>query len=424
MPRALARRLPAPRWTHGAVAELLAGRDNSLGFLRLALATAVVVSHARFLGYGGKEYGRTFSGGQVTLGSLAVYGFFVLSGLLVTRSGMRLPVGRFLWHRALRILPGFWVCMALTAFVVAPVHYWHVHSTLDGLGGPTGPIGYIQANWAIATAEYDISGLMEYERSRGVTHAAAFNGSLWTLRHEALCYVGVAVLALTGILTRARRAVVLITAVLGWLVIWQAITTPFWAGPMVSGYLRTFWLPLLGAVNPAVMFYLGLAFCFGMLFELYKERVPVSDPLALASFAVLLGSLRYGYFYIVGLPSFAYVLLWLAIRLPGAFRRIGARHDYSYGIYIYGFLVQQALAVAGYTRFGLTAYFLLTMTFTLPLAVASWHFVERPALRLKDLGKRPAAPPSSPAHDRWGVTHPASATVASPTVASPNAPAD
>ncbi|MEU0056414.1 hypothetical protein [Streptomyces sp. NPDC006334] len=138
------------------------------------------------------------------------------------------------------------------------------------------------------------------------------------------------------------------------------------------------------------MFYLGLAFCLGMLGELYKKHVPVSDPLALVSFAVLLGSLRYGYFYVVGIPAFAYALLWLAIRLPGAFRRIGARNDYSYGIYIYGFLVQQALAVAGCTRFGLTVYFLLTMALTLLLVVASWHLVERPALRLKDLGKRRA----------------------------------
>ncbi|MER5373865.1 acyltransferase [Streptomyces sp. NPDC002553] len=401
MLRAFAHRTPALRWSHGTVAELLSGRDNSLGFLRLILATAVVVSHARALGYGGKEYGRDFSGEQLSLGTLAVYGFFVLSGLLVTRSGLRLPVGRFLWHRALRILPGFWVCLALTAFVAAPLHYWHVHSTLDGIGGPTGPIRYVQANWVIATREYDISGLMDYERSRGVTHAAAYNGSLWTLRHEALCYIGVALLAVTGILARARRAVVLITVVLGWLVVRQAIHTPYWGGPVQAGYLRTFWLPLIGAVTPAFMFYLGLAFCLGMLGELYKKHVPVSDPLALVSFAVLLGSLRYGYFYVVGIPAFAYALLWLAIRLPGAFRRIGTRNDYSYGIYIYGFLVQQALAVAGCTRFGLTVYFLLTMALTLPLAVASWHLVERPALRLKDLGKRrtdhvAGSPPVSP----------------------------
>ncbi|PWG11974.1 hypothetical protein DF268_18615 [Streptomyces sp. V2] len=38
------------------------------------------------------------------------------------------------------------------------------------------------------------------------------------------------------------------------------------------------------------------------------------------------------------LRCLAYALVWLAIRLPAPFRRIGARNDYSYGIYIYGFL--------------------------------------------------------------------------------------
>ncbi|MEU0056416.1 acyltransferase [Streptomyces sp. NPDC006334] len=392
MPRALALRRSLPRWSHGTVAELSAGRDNSFGFLRLALATAVIVSHARALGYGGKEYAVAFSRGQATLGNLAVYGFFVLSGFLVARSGLRLSVGRFLWHRALRILPGFWVCITLTALFLAPSLHWYIHGTFAGMGGPDGPFGYLQDNWAVATRRYDISGLMVHERALGVVHAPAFNGSLWTLRHETLCYLGVAVLAVTGVLSRARRVVVLITALLAWLVVRQAITDPFWAGAVEARFFRIMYLPLVGGVTPGWVSYLGFAFCLGMLVELYKERVPVSAPLALAAGAVVLGSLRHGYFYVVGLPAYAYVLLWLALRLPGAFRRIGARDDYSYGIYIYGFPVQQTLAVLGYSRFGMPLYLLLSLSFALILAVASWHLVERPALRLKDLGKRPAGP--------------------------------
>ncbi|MFJ9741805.1 acyltransferase family protein [Streptomyces sp. NPDC101166] len=392
MPLPLALRRSLPGWSHGTVAELLAGRDNSLGFLRLALATAVIVSHARTLGYGGKEYLFAFSGGQATLGNLAVYGFFVLSGLLVARSGLRLSVRRFLWHRALRILPGFWVCLALTAFVLAPSLHWYAYRTLDGLGGPDGPFGYLQDNWAVATRRYDISGFMVHERALGIVHAPAFNGSLWTLRHETLCYLGVAVLAVTGVLGRARRVVVLITFLLGWLVVRQAIATPFWPGAVAARFFRIMYLPLVGGVTPGWISYLGFAFCLGMLVELCKERVPVSDPLALAAGAVVLGSLRHGYFYVVGLPAYAYLLLWLAVRLPGGFRRVGARDDYSYGIYIYGFPVQQTLVVLGYARFGMPLYLLLSMSFTLILAVASWHLVERPALRLKDFGKRPPGP--------------------------------
>ncbi|MCX2179183.1 acyltransferase [Streptomyces sp. SKN60] len=383
----------ALRWSHGTVAELLTGRNNSLGLLRLILASAVVVSHARILGYGGREYLHAFSGGQTDLGKLSVYGFFVLSGILVTRSGVRLTLGRFLWHRVLRILPGFWVCLLVAAFVAAPLLYWRLHSTMEGFGGPAGPVDYLTGNWAVATQQYDISGVMADARSTGLVHNGAFNGALWSLRYEFLCYLAVAALAVTGVLARARRAVVLITAVLGWLVIREASTDAFWAGPYSAHGLPIFQLPPFGQINASFLVYLGFAFALGAVIELYKERVPVSDPLGIAALVVLLGSLHFGYLFTVGIPAFAYLLVWLAIRLPAPCRRIGAKNDYSYGIYIYGFLVQQTLALLGLARWGLAAYLALTFVLTVLLAAASWHLVERPAMRAKDLrlGRRGAA---------------------------------
>ncbi|MEH0544875.1 acyltransferase [Streptomyces sp. B21-105] len=373
------------RWSHGSVGELLTGRNNSLGLLRLCLALAVVLSHARVLGYGGKEYLHSFSGGQADLGKLAVYGFFVLSGILVTRSGGRLPVGRFLWHRVLRILPGFWVCLLVAAFVIAPYLYWRVHSTLNGFNGPRGPLDYIRVNWAVSTNQYDVADIMTRARSAGQVHNTAFNGALWSLRYEFLCYLAVATLAFAGILTRARRAVLLITVVLGWLVVRQASTGRYWAGPYDARYLQDIHIFPFAPFGTSFVIYLGFAFALGALIEVYRERIPVSDPLGFASLAVLLGSLHYGYLFTVGIPAFAYLLVWLAIRLPASFRRVGARNDYSYGIYIYGFLVQQTLAMLGYNRWGMPAYLSLTLVVTLLFAVASWHLVERPAMRLKDL---------------------------------------
>ncbi|MET9622717.1 hypothetical protein ABZZ37_18390 [Streptomyces sp. NPDC006464] len=194
-----------------------------------------------------------------------------------------------------------------------------------------------------------------------------------------------AALAVTGILKRARWVILPVAALLAWLVIRQAATDAFWAGPYDAHLLHNFQLPPFGQLNPSFLIYLGFAFTLGAAIELYKERIPVSDPLGVAALGVLLGSLHYGYLFTVGIPAFAYALVWLAIRLPAAFRRIGAKHDYSYGIYIYGFLVQQTLALLGYTRWGLAAYLALTFLITLLLAMASWHLVERPAMQLKDV---------------------------------------
>ena len=56
--------------------------------------------------------------------------------------------------------------------------------------------------------------------------------------------------------------------------------------------------------------------------------------------------------------------------------------DYSYGIYIYAFPVQQTL-VSFWPQMPLSAYLLSTFVITVALAATSWHLVEKPALKLK-----------------------------------------
>jgi peptidoglycan/LPS O-acetylase OafA/YrhL len=94
----------------------------------------------------------------------------------------------------------------------------------------------------------------------------------------------------------------------------------------------------------------------------------------------------------------AYLCVWAGIRLP--FHRLGQRVDLSYGIYIYAFPVQQLLALRGWPSHGFAVYLIATIALTLPLALASWFVVERPALRRK------SSPP------RWLVPQPALASAA------------
>ncbi len=79
----------------------------------------------------------------------------------------------------------------------------------------------------------------------------------------------------------------------------------------------------------------------------------------------------------------AYPLIWLGIHLP--FTAVGAVNDYSYGIYIYAFPIQQLLVMWGLNRWGYWPYALLSVAAVIPFAVASWWLVEKHALRLKRL---------------------------------------
>ncbi len=133
-------------------------------------------------------------------------------------------------------------------------------------------------------------------------------------------------------------------------------------------------------------------FLAGSLLYLYRDDIPDSGALAL--WCVLLGLLGLGVPVGNNFPAFtftsmnftavffAYPLLWLGIHLP--LQRVGARNDYSYGVYIYAFPMQQLLVVWGANRWGYWPYTLLCVAATAPLAVASWWIVERNALRLKE----------------------------------------
>jgi hypothetical protein len=126
-------------------------------------------------------------------------------------------------------------------------------------------------------------------------------------------------------------------------------------------------------------------FLLGAVATLFARRIPINDVLggaALVATGVLLGTgHRSGLFAI----AFAYTVLWAAVRLPSALHRVGARNDYSYGVYIFAFPVQQVLADAGLYRAGFVAYTAATVLLTGLAAYCSWHLVEKRALRLKDV---------------------------------------
>ncbi len=80
-------------------------------------------------------------------------------------------------------------------------------------------------------------------------------------------------------------------------------------------------------------------------------------------------------------PFIVYPMLWLGLHLPfGSFTRT---HDYSYGLYVYGFVASQFLCFYGVYHWGYVPFTLATVVLTAAMAVASWHLVEHRALSLK-----------------------------------------
>jgi len=352
-------------------------RHNSLNFIRLILALMVVFSHALTIGSFGSE---NFLG-KTSLGTVAVYGFFGLSGFLIAGSASRNRVGRFLWQRFLRIYPAFWICIIMIGFVFGSVVWIHANPTTAHKCGiscyvnePGGPIGYVLHNFSIRTTQSTIVNTLPLGYFRPV-----WNGSLWTLFFECLCYLMMALLSIVGLLRRPLTVAILAVSV--WVTEVVVTSVPRWNHVFSPSdhwdimKMMTF-----------VPIFLG-----GSLLYLYREKVPDSSVLAgvcalvfLSGLVLPLGNSVPAFtFTSMDLTSvfLVYPLVWLGIHLP--FHMVGAHNDYSYGVYIYAYPVQQMLVVWGLNRWGYWPYAMLSVVAVAPFAVASWWTIEKHALRLK-----------------------------------------
>jgi peptidoglycan/LPS O-acetylase OafA/YrhL len=237
-----------------------------------------------------------------------------------------------------------------------------------------GPIGYLAKNASLQIGTYGIYDLLLTTTPYGQSvDASVFNGSLWTLIYEWHCYMVVAVFVLFGILSRAKIVIPIVTALLGIVAI---------ASALGSDQVQDF-IPLLADPQR-----LGLTFTFlvGATIAIYSSKVPFDDRLGVLSGVVLLLTLRFGGFGTIGVVVGAYFLLYLAARLPKAVHWIGQKNDYSYGIYVYGFLAQQVLAFFGVHLLGYVPFVLIALIVASGCAWVSWHLVEKRAMALKDWG--------------------------------------
>ncbi|MCK9920315.1 acyltransferase family protein [Frankia sp. AgPm24] len=353
------------------LAQVFTG-PNCLSAQRLMFAWVVLLLHG--LALSGHH---TPALGKHEYDAVALDGFFAISGLLVTHSARRLPLRRFIRHRALRILPGFWVCLIFVAFVIAPLGWLHVHGTLHGypLTGPHGALHYVTDNALVRMRFYDIGGTPTgtFFPAPGSTAPLAWDGSMWSLWWEVQCYLGILALALVGLLR--RRPVLVIGAITLGLALVEAL------GP--AGILPA-------RLSPD-MFRFALNFLAGSIVCLYADRIPVSGRIAAVAGVVFVGSHFVQDMPLISAMPLAYLCAYLGIRVP--LHRLGTRRDLSYGLYIYGFPIQQLATVYGLHRQGILVYLPVTVVVTVVLAAASWYLVEAPALRHKS--PRPRSRPGA-----------------------------
>lgn len=322
-------------------------RDNAFDAIRLALAGAVIVSHAFPVGGLGVEPHL----GDIKLGTLAVAGFFAISGFLVTGSRLRTSALDFARRRFLRIFPGYWCTLLFTGFVAA----W-TGGVVRGGWSVTDAARYVGTNVAMffGTA-------LDPATLAGAPLQGSWNGSLWSLRYEVLCYVALGtVLGLAWVVRRDWLwPVALVASSLASMVVRPGLPHGFVADVLL--------------VTPY--------FLAGVVFFFLQDRLPLSVPGAVLSLVVLALTMVSGVASALAPLPLVYLLVALAASLPQWLRNWGRVADLSYGTYLYGFPVQQLLVLAGVNRNGPAVFVASSLAATVPLAVLSWVCVERPAMR-------------------------------------------
>lgn len=343
--------------------QTIQGTANNYTLIRWLLAASVIYYHSfgmgAALGHSDKLTGALQP--ITTVGGLAVECFFFLSGLFVSLSFFRdqSTVG-FCIKRTLRIWPGLFVCLVVTAVAAGiacrPTDAWWFllqPSFYD----------YITSN-ARLKLTWEIPYIFSTNRFQ------AINGSIHTLPLEVKMYLLLAALGLLG-LVRRRATLLIATGLLLAVVLFKptVFTRPF----DVINYGQA----------PIAMFFCGvMMFCVA-------DRVVIAswqDLLLAVLFGLSTGPVHTVSFYLLVI----WVLLWLGNWQPliAAFK---PKQDLSYGIYIYGWPCQQLVMLSkpDLNPYWLTAIALATAWL---FALLSWRWVEQPAIEFgRQLTKRYSA---------------------------------
>ncbi len=348
-----------PEKTAPRIADRSEGRDNNFNLIRIWAAILVLVSHAYPLSWGA-EFGQPFESvlHGLSLGIICVWAFFAISGFFITRSFDRNPSATaFLTARALRLFPALAMVTMITILIAGFLLTQAPPSVFWAEAGD-----YFIRNMLLFKLQYTLPGVFEAN-----PYGAAINGSLWSLSYEVTCYVGVLICGLLGFLGHKKIFAVLV-------VLFLCFYT------LVVAFID---------VNPRieVLTRLGLPFLSGMVLYIWRHHIPLSWALLTGLSALAFAAWFTPLFLPVFAVSLSYAVFFFGYARVPLLLNYNKLGDYSYGVYIYAFPIQQLVAQSGVTTPVINMA--ISLPFTLLCAVLSWHFIEAPAMKLRRRKKAP-----------------------------------
>jgi peptidoglycan/LPS O-acetylase OafA/YrhL len=307
----------------------------------------------------------------VDLGGIAVCFFFVISGFLIVKSYENSSTAyNYLVKRILRIMPGFFAAFLISVLVLGAMGTIRDPHKLQRL------ILYFQS-FPVAKMIFQFFTL---EAPRGPKTFSwnplpnKINEPLWTIQYEFFCYLLVPVLGLLSVVKGKWMAVAFFLVSYTLLVLQIVELIPYNLGYTGDAVF----------LNPAEMPRLLSFFFAGTCFYFFRDVIKYNRLLVLlALFLIgLVSWLGFGFNIVMPFAG-TYLIFSLAYHPNIKFHGFAKKGDYSYGLYLYGWPMQQLLMYFIGKYLGPNRLFVMAFPMALTAAYLSWNIIEHPFLKLK-----------------------------------------
>ena len=326
-------------------------KSNNLQLMRFIAAIVVIVSHAHPLSDGSRDLVTVLSGDTLYVGPYGLYPFFVFSGFLIAKSLLRkdnVKAGSFFKARLVRLIPP----LAFTVFACAILGVFF--TTLTPSEYFTSAQTYKYLLNSIFIIVHNLPGVFTGNR-----YLCTVNGSLWSMCIEFLCYVACFVLYKLRWMEKKKLIIL---------------------SPFVFAVCAVLIYILPHDIKTGVR--AGMVFYIAILYYVFWDNLKFKPLYTVISGILVVITMLLRISYVGIYVFFPYFLLSIAFSRHQCGDHVARLGDYAYGIYLWGFPVQQAIIQINGGSMNAYLNYALSIPVSIILAVITYHLVEKPSAKL------------------------------------------
>lgn len=330
-------------------------RQNNFDFLRLLFSSLVILSHSFPLT--NQPEILILLNQHVTLGEISVQAFFVMSGYLIfTSMKSSKSLLNYFWKRCIRLFPGLFIMLLLT-IIYLPFLNSEILKQEDYYT-------YLPNCLSLFFIQHRIANVFVNN-----PYPFAINGSLWSLSYEFLMYIYI------GFLFVFRGFKYLKFIVIPSFFIFYIFHL------FSSDFLKYYMLHL--HIESLQFYRLATFFMAGACLTYFKINALQNKYVLLIMFTLFVLSIKFEFYNETAPFIFTLLLIPFAISYHKRLQIPKYFGDISYGVYIYGFIVQQSIMY--FLNLKAFPLFITSIIITYTFAYFSWHYIEKKALKWKSI---------------------------------------